>query len=419
LVVETLGLDSQEDNTIQWEARQMTMDSGQLTQMVTWLDEEHRRDKAEIVRLQQRIERQEGELQDQSRVIQDLEGRMAGLQAQLLKFSQLEGALQQLKDEVVELFGEADERRQQEIREAQRVRAVERDNVSRAINEIRRDLQRVPRLDEEMGVRKAEQRRVSDSLLNIQQELNALSQEAESKLRSLPFLEDGRQQDAKRIAQLQQESLEALKRTEQNSSRLQMIEDVTQRQERDAGELKGLVAQLRTSQRDFIEGQLLEIDHFRRQIAEWGEFVEAHTAKIDAFSARMQEFAEAFREDRQVVANVERFQEMISREQAQVAELQRLAEERQKRQLEQWQEEDEKRWRKELLRWDHQWAEQAKRNQSIAERFGDAEERLAQHRTEIDGAWRFFESQITYQTQESRRWLGEMTRLLEQRPKKE
>ena len=77
----------------------MSMDVGQLTQMTTWLDEEHRRDKAELIRLQQKVETQEAELQDQSRIIQDLEGRIAGVQAQLLRFSQLEASIQQLKEE--------------------------------------------------------------------------------------------------------------------------------------------------------------------------------------------------------------------------------------------------------------------------------------------------------------------------------
>ncbi len=396
----------------------MTMDLGQLTQMTTWLDEEHRRSKAELIRLQQLVGTQEGELHDQARILKDLEGRMAGMQAQLLKFAQLQTALQQLKDEVIQLLAQADERHQQEQREAERLRAIERDNVSRAINEIRRDLQRLPRLDEELNLRRVEQQRLGESLLNVQQNLNTLSQEVENKVRGIPFLEDGRQQDAKRIARLQQESLEALKRLEQHGSRLQMIEDVMQRQERDSGELKELVAHLRTSQREFVEKQLLEAEHLKREMAEWSEQLEVYTKRIDEFSARMQEFGDAFREDRQVVANIERFQEQIRREQTQVAELQRLAEERQKRQLEQWQEENEKRWRKELLRWDHLWGEQGKRNQQIAETSSEIQARLSQHRLEIDAAWKFLESQVTYQTQESRRWLGEMNRLLEERPSK-
>jgi chromosome segregation ATPase len=397
----------------------MNMDLSQLTQMTTWLDEEHRRDKAELIRLQQLVHTQEAELQDQARVIQDLEGRMAALQTQLLRYTQLEKALQQLKDEVVQMLAQADERRQQETREEERVRAIERDNTSRAINEIRKDLQRLPRLDEEAALRKAEQRRVSDLLLNLRQEVAAITKDTESKLRGITFLEDGHQQNNKRIARLQQESLEMMKRLEQYSSRLQRIEDVMQRQERDTGEVKGLITQLRTAQRDFVDVQLLELEQRKREMTEWAGAMETNSKKMDEFSIRMREFTDTFREDRQTVANVERFQEQIRREQTQVSELQRLAEERQKRQLEQWQEENEKRWRKELLRWEHQWGEQAKSNRQIAETFTAVETRLGEDENNINTLWKVFEQQVTYQVQESRRWLAEMNRLLEERPKEE
>jgi hypothetical protein len=395
------------------------MDIGQLSQMTTWLDEEHRRDRAELVRLQQQVERQETELQDQSHTIKSLEERVAALQGQLLRFGQLESSIDQLKENVVHMLDQAEERRQQEAREAERIRAIERDNLSKALNEIRRDLQRLPRLEEDMNLRKEEQRRVSDTVLVMKQDLASLTQEVENKLRGLSFLEDGRQQDAKRIALLRQESLEAFKRIEQQGSRLQRVEDVMQRQERDTAELKQVHAQLRTAQREFIEGQLLELEQMKRQMTEWNEVLEVETKKIEGFSVRFQEFSEAFREDRQVVESVERFQEGIRRDQTQVSELQRLAEERQKRQLEQWEEENEKRWGKELLRWDHQWGEQAKRNHQFDEHFREVETRVTQHRKEIDAAWKFLESQISFESQESRRWLGEMTRLLEERPKKE
>ncbi len=397
----------------------MSMDVGQLMQMTSWLDEEHRRDKAELIRLQQKVASQESELQDQSRLIKELEGRLVGMHAQLLKQAQMQAALQQLKDEVVQMFAQADERRQQEARETERVRAIERDNVARAVNEVRRDLQRLPRLDEEIGLRKAEQARIGEIVLGLQQGLTSLNQEVDNKMRGVPFLEDGRQQDAKRIARLQQESVEAMKKLEQHGSRLQMIEDVSQRHERDTGELKEIVSQIRSGQREFIEKQLLEAEHVKRQVAEWIETSEAQVKRMDGFAARMQEFSEAFREDRQTVASIERFQEIIRRDQTQVSELQRLSEERQKRQLEQWVEENEKRWRKELLRWDHQWGEQAKRNSQVTQQFTELVERLNHQQAEIDATWKFLESQINFQTQEQRRWLAEMTRLLEQRPKKE
>jgi chromosome segregation ATPase len=397
----------------------MSMDLGQLTQMTTWLDEELRGRKAELTQVQQRLGGHEAELQDQARAFKELETRVAGMQTQLVQTSQFQATLQQFKEEMVHLLAQADERRKQEEREAERLRAVERDNLSRTINEIRRDLQRLPRLEEEIGLRKAEQKRMGDSLLGIQQKVNSLAQEVENKLRTLPFLDDSRQQAAKRIAQLQQESLEAMKRLEQQGSRLQMIEDVTQHQERDTEELKEMVTQFRSSQRDFVEKQLLEAEQLKRQMMDWFEQLEAYSRKMDKFTARMETFDETYRDDRQVVEGIQRFQEQIRREQAQVAELQRLGEERQKRQLDEWQEENEKRWRKELLRWDHQWGEQGKRNAQFTDTLNTVDGRLSQHRAELDAAWRYLETQISYRAQEVRRWEGEMTRLLEERPKKE
>ncbi len=397
----------------------MSMDLGQLTQLTTWLDEEHRRSKAELTRLQQLVANEEGELRDQARTLKELESRLAGMQTQMLKASQLQAAMQQLREEVVHLLAQADERRQQEEREAERLRLVERDGTSRAINEIRRELQRLPRTEEELKLRKAEQKRLGESVLAIQQNVNTLTKEQDNKLRSVSFLEDGRQQDAKRIAQLQQESLEALKRLEQQGSRLQMIEDAVQRQERDTGELKEMVTQLRTAQRDFIEKQLLETEGTKRQLAEWGERMAFFEKKSAEFSARMETFATAFREDRQVVDNIRGFQEAIRRDLAQVTELQRLGEERQKRQLEEWQEENEKRWRKELLRWEHQWGEQAKRNKQVEEALGEVQVRLGRHRAEIEAAWKLVEAQVNFETQEARRWSAEVSRLLEERPKKD
>ncbi len=210
----------------------MSMELGQLSQMTTWLDEEHRRDKAELVRLQQRVDSQTVELQDHARLVQELEARLASLQAHLLRFGQLEASIGQLKSEVVQLIAQADERRQLETRESERVRAIERDNTAKALNEIRRDLQRLPRLDEEHALRKAEQQRQGEVVLTLQQELAGLKQDVESKVRGIPFLEDSRQQDGKRIARVQQEVLEVMKRVEQQGPRIQMVEDTIQRHDR-------------------------------------------------------------------------------------------------------------------------------------------------------------------------------------------
>ena len=69
------------------------MDTDQLTQMVTWLDEEHRRDRGEVAKLQQRIESQATEVVEQARRIQELESQLASTQAQLVRFNQVDQSM--------------------------------------------------------------------------------------------------------------------------------------------------------------------------------------------------------------------------------------------------------------------------------------------------------------------------------------
>jgi len=104
--------------------------------------------------------------------------------------------------------------------------------------------QRLPRFDEEISLRKASSS-ASARQCSPCSSRSLPDQGNRGRLRRVPFLEDARLQDAKRIAQLQQESIEALKRTEQLNTRTQTVQDTTVRQERNLTELREVVAQLR------------------------------------------------------------------------------------------------------------------------------------------------------------------------------
>ena len=141
------------------------MDLTQLSQMVSWLDEEHRRDREEIARLDQRLQNMAIEKQEQSRRIQDLESRLASTQAQLTRFTQIEQALQQLKGEVVVLLDKQTEARLTAEREAERARISDREALGRGIAEVRKELTRLGRIEEELGHAQAEDQRLGEMAL--------------------------------------------------------------------------------------------------------------------------------------------------------------------------------------------------------------------------------------------------------------
>ena len=375
------------------------MDSNldQLAGTVTWLDKERRRDKAELTKLRQRVESQSAEITEQARRMQELEGRLASTQAQLTKFPQLEQALDQLRDELVLLIERHDEQRRKAEMDAERVRQVERDSQVRVLGEIRKELQKLPRYEEELQLRRAEDQRLGEALLNLQQQMADLGRDLEDRTRNLPYLEEHPRQNAKRIAELQQETPELFKRTEAQSTKLQLLEELVRRSEHRIGELNLLGAELKQEQKDFIESIKLGEQQRERQMNESAEQVEEQRQKMEEYAAQMQRSTEQYERNKKALAALEKLEERLKRDQAEVAELQRLAEKRQRDQLDEWQAENEKRWKKHMLIWEQHWRKQDRWNEAHAARFVPLEESTKVNRDQITALWQTWEEYARHQ----------------------
>jgi len=379
----------------------MNSNLNQLAQTVKWLDEERRRDKTELAKLQQRVESQTAEIAEQARRTQELEGRLARTQAQLTKFPQLEQALDQLRNELVLLIEQHDEQRRKAEMDAERVRRVERDSQARVLGEIRKELQKLPRYEEELQLRRAEDQRLGEALLNLQQQMADLGRDLEDRTRNLPYLEEHPRQNAKRIAELQQETPELFKRTEAQSMKLQLLEELVRRSEHRIGELDLLGPELKQEQKEFFESIRLSEQQRGRQMKEWAERIEEHRQSMEEHAAHIQQSKEQYERNKQSLAALEKVDERLKQDQAEVAELQRLAEKRQRHQLEEWQAENEKRWKKHMIIWEQHWREQDRWNEEHSERFVPLEESVKVNRAQITALWQTWEEY-------ARRQIGEM-----------
>ena len=395
------------------------MDLTQLSQMVSWLDEEHRRDREELARLDQRMQGTSVENQEQARRIQDLEGRLASTVAQLGRFTQIEQALQQLKNEVVVMLDKQTETRMQAERESDRARMSDREALSRGIAETRKELSRLGRIEEELKPLQTEDQRLGDMLLSLRQSVNAVSKDLDDRTRTLPYMIEQRTQDNKRIAQVQAENVELLKRTEFLASRLPLQEEKLQRLERESTRLQPIVDEVRQEQQAFIEAQKVGDVERGRQMAQWHEEFAEQKELIEKHAVRLREFGVQYEAAGRALKATEEFQAMLIRDQKQAAELQRLAEERQKKELADWQGENEQRWKKETLRWDYALQEQQKVNQKLADRFPPTEKLTALLKREIDLLWEVQGQLGDLAAQETQHLLDSISQSIQRRPKPE
>ena len=75
-----------------------------------------------------------------------------------------------------------------------------------------------------------EDNRLSELIMGIRNQIGALAKEIEERTRQIPFLAEQRTSDTKRIAQLQQETVELFKRVEAVAGRLPVLEENMRKQ---------------------------------------------------------------------------------------------------------------------------------------------------------------------------------------------
>lgn len=394
------------------------MDLAQLAQMVNWLDEEHRRDRAEIARLQQRIESQSADIIEQARRIQELEGRLAGTQAQLGKFTQLENALQNTKTEIAALVNRNEDDRTQAQRDLERARLSDRELLSREISEVRRELPRIGRLEEAIDLRAAEDDRLSELVMAVRNQLGGLAKEIEERTRQIPFLSEQRSSDTKRIAQLQQETVELFRRIEAVSGRIPILEESVRKTSVELEKIQPTVDILRDEQHEFMEEIRVTTSEQAQAIQRWRDSIAEQKTMVTQAYERVQSFAQQVDIARRSVSEIQEFKDLILREQSQVQELQRLAEERIRREMDEFREDFEKKRRKAELRQEHLWGEQDKYNREVTEKFPPLLHDLKAHDMLIEHMWKLQESYGNYFLGIAQSWIDGMQTSLRERDDK-
>ncbi len=387
---------------------QTLMDITQLTQMVTWLDEQHRRDREELSKLQQRVEAQTNTIQEQARRIKTLETQLSAARMQLGRFDQIDEAMQNMRNELAIMVNSQGEELSKTRRELEQARMTDRQALSRAIAEVRKELGRLRSIEEEQKIRKAEVQRLSELTIALRHDFTNLNKDIDERTRGLPYLIEQRNHDNRRIAQLQQENIELFKRLDAAANKLQALEYKLQKLEGSVQPIPETIEDLKRTQAQFIESLKLADADRQRQMAEWQEALEAQFALIEDQRKRFTEIAAMKDEIRRALVDLEKFRETLQREQEQVAALQRLAEERMKKEMETFLADNEKRWKKQLLEWQYRWDRQDQINASVNDRFPVIQRQIDQAEEVLQLLWQVLDEQSRASLRSAQQWLAEI-----------
>ena len=331
----------------------MELEINQINQLLKFMEDERRKDRAQIAVLQEKLVGQSNEIADLTRRVQDLDANLKTTQTALAKTQKYDSILEEYKTELIAEMNRNDDDIKKATREADRVRILEVETLQRQISEIRKELPRLGKLEDELPTRRAEEKRLGEMIQRLQPQIEVASQLVEERTRGVPYLEEGRRQDVKRLLALEQETTTQFKKFDAIFGKLQVLEDLL-------GKIPPRFEPLNTRMVEHDrEVQDLRSADFRvqQQVKAFETQITQYREQVVEYTSIMNKLREQAQINQRAEHDLLAFQETLRQRTAELGEVERLFEERVKRQFEEFLGEFEKRWSKIPPKLDERWHE--------------------------------------------------------------
>lgn len=323
------------------------MEQTQQSSSLEQLEQRFQEGQEQIARLQQRLEAQEYQLQEQNRRLETLQKELDQSQNKLPPNTQLETHLARFKDELLQMVERQYSRRETHPIETGKAITTQLDSHTKALHELRREIDKTQRYDEQIALARTEVGRLNKTVSTVQAQIDALKEQLNERIRSIGYLEEQGRVDARHVAELQAQLPDLQKKVETNLSKIQLVE----KQIPQFGKYEVSLEELRNDMRQFRERTDFQIAERERQMKKWTDVAQAQESRIEEYKDLMERYAEHYQVNKRALASLQDFQERLQREQHQAQELQRLTEERQWATLKKWQTDYEQRWKKQSTEW--------------------------------------------------------------------
>ncbi len=331
------------------------MDINQAARMIEWLDEERRRDRTTIAKLEERIQQQQDFVDSLTRRLGGVENDQSSARAAFLPAGRDTELIDQMRNEIHQQMEAVEARRLTAERELERRSDVSRESLTRPVREIADRLDKLERAVEELPAARVERDRFASALATLQQGAEDTLKRMEEPERRIAFLEEQRRQDSRRISEVQTELPDLQKMIDAQKPKIALIEDMALRTEKRVLETQNLERERREQLQQFTDQQTLLIQQRDQKLEEvarnFGQYDEQMRRNLERFES----WAETYRQMRKIIEDFERLGERLERRISEVAEMQRLSEERFRQEWNSWNADDQKRWKQFTLSNDETW----------------------------------------------------------------
>jgi len=320
------------------------MDFEQIVKRLQWLDEEHRKDKAAIISLEERIASFEGNIEVVKQQIRPLDKQIAGLLSTTARIDQFDTIVAKQREDVKKALDEIEKKFQKRELEIIKQHQKDLEPFPKEIDELRQALTAIPPIQHDVKARIAEEARLRLEIKELKPPIEEAKRAADEVARSQRAYEENRKQDIKRVADLQGELAAMRSRIDEARSKADLTADSFKNIDNRVNEVMLSEAERKAAQSAFIEKQSIVQFDRERTLKEWQEKSNEFQKQVKILETQSLALEDTLRAAKKAQETYNELNTKLERRINEVTEMQRLAEDRLRQEWVTFKADDQKRW---------------------------------------------------------------------------
>ncbi len=316
----------------------------EIIRRLEFLEEEHRKSKASISVLQEQVNGISADLHLLTQQLRDLQKQLSPLLSLPARLEQIESGIQRQREELQRMISEVAQKADQKFQEAIHAPLPELEALHKEIETVRAAKVDIPIFEEKLKARIDEAARLRDLIDEMREKISQISQ-AQEELRVIPQVwEEARRRDLNQISTLQGEVVSLRKRLDDHQQKLDLQNDTFRTLTQRVNEVMASESERQQRFETFMQKlQVMDVD-FQRYQKKIGELEESIRKQMSDFDARRIQIEDSLRSLHRAENTFNELQQRLDRRVGEIAEMQRLGEERLRQEWVAFRAEEQKRW---------------------------------------------------------------------------
>jgi chromosome segregation ATPase len=352
------------------------MDVDQLLKRVQWIEDDRRKEKDTLALLENRVASMEGGISALSQQLKELGGEITRLSTVITRMDQYDNTALQMRVEAKRMVDDLGKELRKSEDEAVKVRQVELRAIDTNINDLRKQIEVLPKLEKGLQVRFDEEILLRRAIEETRSKIDEVRREDEEYTRTFRLVEDGRRQDSKRILDLQGELTTLRKRADDQRGYIELLNNGVRKIETRINELVTVEAERRDIVSTFLDKQNLTQVERERVWKEWQSRFETVEKQATDIEATLLTLGTTQREVTRAQGILEELSQRVDRRINEITEIQRLSEDRFKQEWVTFKADDQKRWTNYTLTQEEQRDEVLRQFEKFSERVTQQEDSI-------------------------------------------